>query len=110
MYLSVPQHVPTLHNYGNLLIKVRHDYTMAEARYKEALKGDPYHVPKLCNYGNPLQNYRSNTNQAEAMYLKALESNPALGQQTRLLFAITVSCRRALKVTCPLRGLVPQGP
>ena len=80
MYNSVlarnPKHVPTLHNYGNLLMKVRHNYTMSEARYREALSVDPHHVPTLCNYGNLLHNHLSIPDQAESMYRKALDSDP----------------------------------
>ena len=80
MYKSVldrnPAHVPTLHNYGNLLMKVRHNYTEAEARYKAVLTLDPHHVPSLCNYGNLLHNHLSNSVEAESMYLKALNSDP----------------------------------
>jgi Tfp pilus assembly protein PilF len=81
MYKTVlqrnPTHVPTLHNYGNLLMKVRHNYTAAEDLYRKALGLDPHHVPSLCNYGNLLHNHFSNSNEAESMYLKALKCDPA---------------------------------
>jgi Tfp pilus assembly protein PilF len=72
-----PVHVPTLHNYGNLLMKVRQNFSEAEIRYKQALIADPQHVPSLCNYGNLLHNHLSKPDVAETMYIRALEIDPA---------------------------------
>lgn len=70
-------HVPTIHNYGNLLMKVRGNYTGAESMYKRALTLDPSHVPSLCNYGNLLHNHMERSDEAEEMYKKALEVDGA---------------------------------
>lgn len=81
MYQSVlinnASHVPTIHNYGNLLMKVRGNYTRAESMYKRALTLDPKHVPSLCNYGNLLHNHMERSDEAEEMYKKALEVDGA---------------------------------
>ena len=72
-----PSHIPTLHNYGNLMMKVRHNYSQAELMYQKVLTIDPQHVLSLCNYGNLLHNHLSNSEQAESMYRKALNFDPA---------------------------------
>jgi len=76
------QHVPTLHNYGNLLMRIRQNFTEAEIKYKEVMKINPAHVPTLCNFGNLLHNNLGRPDLAEAMYTKALSLDP--GHSTTL--------------------------
>jgi tetratricopeptide (TPR) repeat protein len=71
-----PSHVTTLQHYGNLLMRLRKNYTGAEAMYSRVLSVVPDHVPALCNYGNLLHNHLGEWNKAETVYKRALALQP----------------------------------
>lgn len=80
MYLRVlamnSSHVATLQHYGNLLMRLRKNYTGAQTMYERVLEALPDHVPALCNYGNLLHNHLGDFEKAEVLYKRALELQP----------------------------------
>ena len=80
MYLRVLEknssHVATLQHYGNLLMRLRKNYTGAQQMYERVLEALPDYVPALCNYGNLLHNHLGDFEKAEVLYKRALELQP----------------------------------
>jgi tetratricopeptide (TPR) repeat protein len=80
MYVRVLEknssHVATLQHYGNLLMRLRKNYTGAQQMYERVLEALPDHVPALCNYGNLLHNHLGDFSKAEVLYKKALSLQP----------------------------------
>ena len=73
---SDSRHVSTLQHYGNLLMRIRGNYSGAQRMYERVLEAAPDHVPALCNYGNLLHNHLGDLDRAEELYVKALALQP----------------------------------
>jgi Tfp pilus assembly protein PilF len=89
-----PEHVDSLHFYGNLLYS-QHDDNAAELMYKRAVQvieaqgvedpdaRHPLFIDTLCNHGALLERVRHDIDGAQALYDKALAFDP---QDSSVLF------------------------